>query len=741
MREILPPSLLPYLQSNGNPFRLEISLSSRETSFLEKSPFPFLLISESTPFEHLLEAKIITDAGSDVRRVFLLQQSDNYRHVPDEMWPLTNEDIDRRWENTIELYFAQSKTASSNPLFLAGQIQKNGEYSQFHPLFYCAFKHIYFHPPCPQCGDFLHLCCDDALLAESNLTPYTTSLKRYLYCPQCLQQSGNKQFYTYSREGNDPAALKDRWDLVNDFGNLILKSGSLDSFPCMKCPELTTCYGTDNRVMSRIVSYSFYPFHLLIFEADTLSAPDFLALIAGASFEALKTNLSGKQADGRLRCLQTYEHMLTTHSNFMFGSDSEKGFLEILYLKLSFLGELIRKFFSDNNRAIYCDASLSLDRVWVRVAHQAGLLPHFWNFNISILDIWSELIHLPHLSKYPPAYGHHFLGNIWFYALVVNDRQSVEKVRAELDRHMPALGGQDRVLSEIVQTEGAGAVFAPENIFWNPESKNVTENWQALWNKSLDIGAAVLAAGFQSERKWSPDDFWLDYNTLRTDIKTELFGQAPSATPAKYASEDPAIADILKQLLAVWRREIRLPETPLTEEETETLILSGPQTQKMEALAETVIQSPITPLEASLASDHPPEGEETLILPAKNRLNPQKPEAESLDEELIQETVILSPGHSATTPVPVDSINSVMGKEDLPETVVLSPGGHPEGRSDFVARTYRPDNQTNNYRQPAWEDSQPQRGTEKKEDPSQDDDILTETVILRPEKDKGTKDE
>jgi hypothetical protein len=474
---------------------------------------------------------------------------------------------------------------------------------------------------------------------------------------------------------------------------------------------------------------------LLIFEADTLSAPDFLALISGASFEALKANLSGKQARGRLRCLQTYEHTRAAHSDYIFDSDSQKGFLEILYLKLSFLGELIREFFSDSNRAVYCDASLSLDRVWVRVADQAGLLPQFWNFNISILDIWSDLIHQPHLSKYPPAYGHHFLGTIWFYALLVNDHQSVENVRAELDKHMPALSAQDRVFSEIIQTEGGGTVFAPENIFWNPESKHVAKNWQALWNKSLDIGAAILAAGFQSERKWSPDEFRLDYNSLRTDIKKELFGQAPSATPAKHPSEDPAIADILNRLLAKWRREIRPPKTPLSQENIETVILSGPQ--ETEALAETVKLSPSTPLEASLSSNPPTGEEETLILPPKNRLNPQKPEAQSPDEELIQETVILSPGNSVKTPPRVDSINSDLGQEDLPETVVLSPGGRPGDRSDFAARTHFHDNQTNKYQHPAGENSQPQTDTEKKEDPSQDDDIFEETVILRPAKGKG----
>ena len=96
MKEILPPSLLPYLQPDKTHFRLEISLSSRENSFPEKSSFPFLTISESSPFERLLEAKIVTDADTVIKKIFLLQQSDDYRYLADEMWPLTNADIDQR---------------------------------------------------------------------------------------------------------------------------------------------------------------------------------------------------------------------------------------------------------------------------------------------------------------------------------------------------------------------------------------------------------------------------------------------------------------------------------------------------------------------------------------------------------------------------------------------------------------------------------------------------------------------
>ena len=734
MKEILPPSLLPYLQFDNNPIRLEISLCSREISSLEKTPFPFLLINESTPFERLLEAKIVTDADSDIKRVFLLQQSDDYRHVPDEMWPLTNEDIDQRWRNTFELYSSKSKTGRSNPILLAAQIQKNGEFSQFHQLFYCAFKDVYFHPPCPACGEYLQLCRDDRLLAESHLTPYTTSLQRYLYCPKCLQESGSTQFYTYSHEGNDPATSKDRWDLVNDFGNLILTSGSLDGFPCMKCSETTPCYGIENRVKSRIVPYSFYPFHLLVIEADTLSAPDFLALLSGASFESLKANLSDKKAHGRLRCLQTYEHTRTAHSEFMFGSDSEKGFLEILYLKLSFLGKLIKEFFGNSNRAVYCDAALSLDRVWVRLSDQSGLLPQFWNFNLSILDIWSDSIHQPHLSKYPPAYGHHFLGTVWFHVLLVNDQQSVEKVRAELDKHIQALSAQDRALSEIIQTKGAGTVFAPENIFWNPESKHVGKNWQVLWNKSLDIGGAILAAGFRPQRKWSPDEFWLDYNSLRKDIKSELFGKTLSTIPIEHPSEDAAISDILKRLLARWRSQLKQPESPDADSEADTIILPGQQAAQ--DLAETVVLSPNALEKDPLSSGLPDDDEETLILPPKNRFPRQGSEIESPDEEIIQETVILSSGNVAPPPR-AEWLESAIDQDDLPETVVIKPdalsGDDLKSEAPKTAR-----NQSNQiFRQSDGEKVLPNVSAGKKQDPSPDDDILEETVILRPVKSKG----
>ncbi len=793
MKEILSPSLLPYLQADANQIRLEISLISRESSFLEKSPYPFLLIDESTPFERLLEAKIVTGVGSELRRVFLLQQADSYRHAADGLWPLTNMDIDQRWKTAFDLFSSQNKTDRPGPIWLSDPVRDSVGYLPFQPLFYCSFKNVYFHPPCPECGGSLDLCRNDQLLTEAGLLPYSTSLRRYLFCPGCHQDSKVIQFYTHSRRGDDPVNLKDRWDLINDFGNLILKSDSSTEFPCSKCPELSACYGGDNRVIARIVPFSFYPFHMLLFEAHTLSASDFLALVSGATVEALKANMPGEKTGGRQHCLHRYEQQQDSRAGLLFGGENEKSFLEILYLKLSFLGELIGMFYADSTQGVYCDASMSLDRIWVRLTDQAGRLPQFWNFTLTAIDLWSYSLRRPRLSKFPPAYGHHFLANIWFYTLLVNAGQSLQTVHAELEKMMPAPGDPAEEGAEITATGIAETVFAPENIYWNPESKQVPENWLAMWNRALEMGKAMLTAGFGAEPKWSPDEFWPQFDRLRSDIRAALFG--PVSATAEIPAENQAIANILMRLLDKWRRELAPPKIPEAVEDADTVKLGG--LQPTEDTVETLIlPQSATPVDA-LSADRRPDEEETLILssdngrqPSKSEseiestgeerlqatviLSPQdrlkqpktggesadeeplqetvilspksrpmqpKPDVKPSDEELIQETVILSPGNSASKPAGGDALNSNLSKADLSETIVLSPGEGSDGLVEDDAQFTGSDRQTAAPHHSEGSDTPLRLDPKKSKYPPQDDDILTETVILRPKDYKGSKDE
>ncbi|MBE9580097.1 MAG: hypothetical protein IMF18_00570, partial [Proteobacteria bacterium] len=279
-------SLRPYLEPHGAKFRLEFSLISQDRSVDGKAPFPFLVINESDPLGRLIEARFVTDAGSKLKRVFVLLQKDEYLLPRDELWPISNQDVDECWQRAFSSYSGKAKDGSM--VVLSDQIEKDGRLSSLQSLFYCNQERVFFHPQCPTCGSPLQQCYDDHLLTGVGLQPYSTSLKRYLYCPSCFDLVGESDFFIHALESSDPPMLKDQWDLVKEFGQLTEGKKHLDQFPCTKCASHKECYGTDGLALSRIVPVSFYPFHILIFEAMSVNAPDFLSLISGASFEELE---------------------------------------------------------------------------------------------------------------------------------------------------------------------------------------------------------------------------------------------------------------------------------------------------------------------------------------------------------------------------------------------------------------------------------------------------------------------
>jgi len=61
-------SLLPYLKADETRFHLKISVADQKDSIHQKSSFPFLVVSESGQFARIIEAKIKTDAGTNIER-------------------------------------------------------------------------------------------------------------------------------------------------------------------------------------------------------------------------------------------------------------------------------------------------------------------------------------------------------------------------------------------------------------------------------------------------------------------------------------------------------------------------------------------------------------------------------------------------------------------------------------------------------------------------------------------------
>jgi hypothetical protein len=422
----------------------------------------------------------------------------------------------------------------------------------FQPLFFCKLKQAYFQPLCPDCGIPLQQCYNDGILKKHGLQPYNGSLKRYLFCPSCIDSKEKPDFYVSSLANNDPAFLKNRFELIKKFGQLKGNENLANLLPCIDCSRHQECYSSDGLAVSRIAAFSFYPFYMLMFKAGSVNALDFLSLMSGASIEELEDRLKEKQQPGRLNYLKVFKQKGFVETPFFF-SNEDGHFLEVLYLKLSFLGELAESIFSGLDTFQYPELGLSMERIWIKLSEQNNLLPSFWNFKLDLIDVIGIDAPSLSISKLPQSYGLHLLGAIWFYALLVNRKQDVSHVYPEIGDAIEKIGVQDNTTFEKCLENGFPLVFAPENIFWNPENITVNQKWYKLWKASLCLGINLLKGSLPGLVALSKEAFKQDLEKLRQQIKANLFSTEPSALTKEYAADDKPIANILINIMNTWR--------------------------------------------------------------------------------------------------------------------------------------------------------------------------------------------
>ncbi len=711
-------SLLPYLDPLHGKFYLKFSLITQETELLEKTPFPFLVINDTDPLASLIEARFVTDTGSELKRAFIMTQRDHYLLSRDELWPITNLDIETSWQNAFSSYAGEKQDRSL--ITLENQISENGRLALLPSLFFCKARQIFFHPPCPKCGLPLQQCEDDGLLISSGLQSYSGSLKRYLFCPSCAS-SGNADFYAYELEHSDPPFLKDRWALLREFSLLHENKGLASQFPCGECPKHQECYGTDNAVLLRIVPFSFYPFYMLVFEAMSLCAPDFLSLISGATFEELESRLKTRGELGRIRCLKTVRQDGSIMTPFFYHG-SEKFFLEVLYLKLSFLGEVLQSLFSDTDLFKHPDLRLAIDRIWVKIADHGALLPFFWNFTVKYMDISRPSTGSEFHQKLPSPSSLYFLGLIWFYALLENKKQDISMISHSLRKAVDSSLSPGDFSSGNYFKEGVSTTFSPENMFWQPDGKTVDTSWHSLWGISIGLGWSLLRAGFQHDPQWSKEEFWQQFQNLRAEVVGNLFQKEPVALdrtlPAEriHPAEDEAIHDILVRIMKRWRSR---------GEEAE------------EVLKETVVLSP----EGLKGKPAPPaeEEEQATVILSPEGLKEKTIPSPVREEEVSEETVILSPEGLKEKPAPPPPKEKEV-EEAIPETVIISPRGTEKYPPSFAqgvkAQDLGPEEKTLSP-----EEAEKLEAMKKKIKKPEEQDFLAETVILGPRKPREKKKE
>ena len=281
-------SLIPYLHSEDKPFYLSLFSGQPNNYVSSTAPSVFSVISDEGAFTKVFGAELKTDSGRAIHPLLAFLQKDFYPTTDEVPASCNNAWIDKRWQEIFSLY--SGGEASIEAIFLKNQITDSGVCLPFQPLFYCHWKNVYFPPVCPYCKHPMQLCRDEALLAAKGLKAYSETLKRYLFCLQCAQSGETDNFYVSVKEPDDPALVLDKADLIKKAGRCNNGGGSSGNsfFPCLTCDQHQSCYGPENLALARISVFSFYPFYMLLFNADKMNSRDYKKMVSGELFTQSK---------------------------------------------------------------------------------------------------------------------------------------------------------------------------------------------------------------------------------------------------------------------------------------------------------------------------------------------------------------------------------------------------------------------------------------------------------------------
>ncbi len=524
------------------------------------SSYPFLTICEKEPTTKLVEAEIVSDGGALVKRIFLLMQKDEYAKVGDDLWPVVNDDVDRSWQRAFKTYCVP-ESGEAAPIIFREQVDENNMLQPYRPLFYCRRTQQFFHPPCPECGKPLELCLDDSLLVKNGLQAYSSSLSRFLYCETCVENPDTSAFFAKRRKNGEPSGLKDLKDLVSSYGGLLTKGAGAE-LPCQDCDKVDECFRNGSSAQACIVAFSFFPFHMMAFEAPSVHAGDFISLLSGASTEEVARRLEFSGALGRKRRV---ENLPFGKRMFLFEKD-QRLFAEILYLKLSFLGEFAKILFKNIHVFKYPDLRISLEGIWVRLDQKNSMLPAFWNFSIVPIDIGGNVPESAFTPKLPPFFSLYGLSVLWFHTLLVNKRIWAAGILEKISEETRRLVANESDTFERHFRDRNEEKFRPENIFYDPQAMvkfvpssesgegKMPADWQRIWEETLALGWSLLDSSMAGDRNWSEEEFFNRLDNLRDEVRSRLFSGGLSPVPAEIAtSSDRDIARVLSRIAEKWR--------------------------------------------------------------------------------------------------------------------------------------------------------------------------------------------
>ncbi len=278
-KETQAVSLLPFLSPTES--RIFLKIPRKTPELARTCPYPFPVLNESDIFSRLLPASLVSQSGEKIKNIYLLLQKDEQFSLQIDSL-LDNGRINELWREISGTYSREEELLH----LFAGGGPDSSEPPLYAPLLFCSRKNVYFHPPCPECGGRLSQCLDDDVLSAAGLKPFSTSLKRYLYCPSCFTPSEKNVFYGRDNDQADPDFVLDFSGLCKLFGPLSAENHAPAALPCAGCAEREECFGPADLALERISPLSFYSFHMLASGELPLQALDFLAMTVGELLSA-----------------------------------------------------------------------------------------------------------------------------------------------------------------------------------------------------------------------------------------------------------------------------------------------------------------------------------------------------------------------------------------------------------------------------------------------------------------------
>lgn len=329
---------------------------------------PFVTIDDTGLYSRILLARVLTDAGRIVPVAVKVQK---------DILSLPPAGFGRRYSNSAAAAAFQEEAACLRRLDgdregivlpVRGASVGPGALSRQPlrslPITYCKKTAVFFHPVCPDCGEFLCDCRDEVLLGGVGLPPYATSTQRFLFCPKCGGGSHTaRTFYAVvagpSVQYTADIRLRIGGQLYRDYQRLVRPpdrsptstddySPGVSQFPCVSCPHKEACYpvrSDESRPIPAeqlLYPVAYYEFLAIVREFCEMDFGQLYRYLGGQSRAGIKLQPAAQVVAGLSSDKTGREQPRETPDGWYFFGNAagERSAAEILWLKLAAFEQL-----------------------------------------------------------------------------------------------------------------------------------------------------------------------------------------------------------------------------------------------------------------------------------------------------------------------------------------------------------------------------------------------------------------